>query len=53
MSRTTVENDDREPEDKFDYPQVMRAMRDATNSESVIQLRGDATLGDHTYVSPV
>lgn len=39
----------------FDDPRVMRALRHATDGEAVIAraLRGNATLGDHTHVSPI
>ena len=39
----------------FDDPRVMLAMRHATNGDAVVEraLRGNATLGDHTHVSPI
>ena len=39
----------------FDDPRVLRAMRMATDGPAVIEraLRGNASLGDHTHVSPV
>ena len=42
-------------EPPFDDPRVMKAMRMATNGQAVIDraLRGNASLGDHTHVSPV
>ncbi len=39
----------------FDDPRVLRAMRMATDGEAVIEraLRGNASAGDHTHVSPI
>lgn len=39
----------------FDDPRIMKALRLATNTNNVIDrgLRGNATVGDHTHVSPI
>ena len=39
----------------FDDPRVLRAMRHATDGQAVVEraLRGAASIGDHTHVSPI